>query len=136
MSSSGEEGRAERSSASPTRRNLTSGERLKKRADFDRVFSSGKRRNCPGARLVYARNGLPWNRFAVCPIKKYGGSVQRNRAKRICREVFRSLNADLKPGNDLVLVIFPGPERWEQRAEQLLCLARDARLTVNEIDAQ
>ena len=128
MSSCVEEGKAERSSASPTKKSLTSRERLKKKADFDRVFSGGKRQRCLGSQLVYLKNGLSWNRFAVCPVRKYGGSVERNRVKRICREIYRDTKADFRSGYDIVMVVFPGTDTWHERREQFIALTDKARL--------
>ncbi len=63
-------------------------DRLKKEKDFNQVFKKGKRLFSDSLTLVY----LPANSikagFAVS--KKHGGSVQRNRIKRILRESFRS----------------------------------------------
>jgi ribonuclease P protein component len=43
------------------------------------------------------------DRFAVVASKKVGGAVQRNRARRILREAWRSVSG-LAPGRDAVLV--------------------------------
>lgn len=45
------------------------------------------------------------NRYAVVAGKKAGGSVQRNRLKRLVREALRQLDPALRPGHDLVIVI-------------------------------
>ena len=57
-------------------------------------------------------------RLGIAATKKFGGAVQRNRAKRLIREVFRHNN--IAPGFDVVVV----PKR-----EML-----DATLTVLEAD--
>ena len=136
MSSNGEGARAGKNSASPMKKSLTSEERLKKKADIDRVFSRGRRRKCHGARLVYRENGLSRNRFAVCPVRKYGGSVPRNRAKRICREIFRDIKSDLKLGHDLVLVVYPGFDTLKERRDQFLALTQRADLLVDVGDSE
>jgi len=63
-------------------------------------------------------NALETGRLGIAATKKLGGAVQRNRAKRLIREVFRRNN--IAPGFDVVVV----PRR------ELL----DASLTVLEDD--
>ncbi len=62
--------------------------RLKKEKDFNLVFKKGKRLFSHSITVVY----IPYNElkagFAVG--KKHGGSVKRNRIKRLLRESFRS----------------------------------------------
>lgn len=45
------------------------------------------------------------NRYAVIAGKKVGGSVERNRLKRLVREAIRRLDPSLKPGHDIVIVV-------------------------------
>jgi ribonuclease P protein component len=106
------------------RKNLTKAERLKHQSDFDRVFSRGKRTNGAGSRLVVLANGLDGNRFAVCPVRKYGTAVERNRAKRICREAYRNLKHRIEPGHDIILVIRPGTDSLRERSAELEALCR------------
>ena len=47
----------------------------------------------------------PRNRYGVIAGRKSGGSVQRNRLKRVTREALRVLHPELRPGYDLVVVI-------------------------------
>ena len=47
----------------------------------------------------------PSNRYGVVAGRKSGGSVQRNRLKRVTREALRELHPDLRPGFDLVVII-------------------------------
>lgn len=89
------------------RKSLTRAERLKARADFDRVFTKGSRIQGRSSRLLVLANGLDHNRFAVCPVRKYGTAVERNRAKRICREAYRNLKLEIETGYDIVFVIYP-----------------------------
>ena len=110
------------------RKSLTREERLKRKSDFDSVFAVGKRKSCFGARLVYKDNGLDHSRFAVCPVRKYGTAVERNRARRICRELYRVNKQRIAPGNDVVLVIYPGKDTYKDRKEEFLFLLRKAGL--------
>jgi len=113
------------------KRSLTKGERLTRKSDFERVFAAGERRSCSGARLVYKKNGLPWNRFAVCPVRKYGDAVHRNRAKRLGKEAYRHIKDRLKPGYDLVMVVYPGTDTFGNRYSQLESLLKKAGLLRN-----
>jgi ribonuclease P protein component len=47
----------------------------------------------------------PANRYGVIAGRKSGGSVQRNRLKRITREALRALHPRLGPGFDVVVII-------------------------------
>jgi ribonuclease P protein component len=62
--------------------------RLKKEKDFNLVFSKGKRLFSSELTLVYVPSEQLKAGFAVS--KKHGGSVNRNRIKRLLRESFRS----------------------------------------------
>ncbi len=110
------------------KRSLTKEERLKKKTDFESVFAFGRRKSCSGARLVYRPNELDYSRFAVCPVRKYGNAVERNRVKRICRELFRGMKDRIKPGFDIVLVVYPGKDTYEAREEQFSFLLGEEKL--------
>ncbi|MBI9107150.1 MAG: ribonuclease P protein component [Spirochaetales bacterium] len=110
------------------RRNLTKTERLSKVSDIKRTFASGKRVSIPGAKLVFIANELEYSRFMVTLVRKYGNSVQRNRAKRLAREVFRLNKHRLKPGFDIVVVFFPDQDKFDIREDQMLKLFNKARL--------
>jgi ribonuclease P protein component len=84
-------------------------ERLKKRDEIGAVFKRGKAVSCPGAKLFVLVNGRPHNRIAVTFSRKFGGAVERNRARRISREAYRHLSPGLRPGYDLVLLVYPAP---------------------------
>jgi len=114
-----EEEKVERSFQLLMRKNLTRGERLRSQSDISRVFKSSSRVSCSGAKLVYRKNDLGWNRIAVTLVRKYGNSVQRNRSKRILREIYRSLKNNLKPGFDMVIVLYPGDYNYSIRESQV-----------------
>ena len=62
----------------------------------------------------------PRNRYGVVAGRQSGGSVQRNRLKRVTRESLRALHSNLRPGYDLVVIIrgtvneLPGSEEARQ----------------------
>ena len=62
--------------------------RLKKEKDFNLVFNKGKRLYSDSVTIIYYKSNEMKAGFAVS--KKHGGSVQRNRIKRLLRESFRS----------------------------------------------
>jgi ribonuclease P protein component len=82
-------------------------ERLKRRDDINRVFKKGRSVTCPGARLFYLDNGLPYNRIVFTFVRKFGNAVERNRARRLGREAYRFLRGGLKSGYDLALLVYP-----------------------------
>ena len=57
------------------------------------------------ARVLLNATEPPANRYAVVAGKKAGGSVQRNRLKRLVREALRHLHPSLVPGHDVVIVV-------------------------------
>ena len=114
------------------RKSLTKAERLKKKADLGRVFSSRWKVSVPGLKLCADENGLNRNRIAVTLTRKYGNSVQRNRVKRIIREIYRNSKPILKSGYDLIIIvypvndIYPGDDSYRAREHQLMSLFRKA----------
>ena len=64
--------------------------RLKKEKDFKTVFNKGKRIFSNHLTLIYFQADSLKVGYAVS--KKHGGSVKRNRIKRILRESFRSFS--------------------------------------------
>ncbi|MBQ3115924.1 MAG: ribonuclease P protein component [Clostridia bacterium] len=77
--------------------------RLKKEKDFNLVFKEGKRVFSSSLTLVYFPSKEIKAGFAVS--KKHGGSVKRNRIKRLLRESFRSFLPVL--GKNFFFVFIP-----------------------------
>ncbi len=84
--------------------------RLRKRADFLRVQSTGARVSSPHFTMLVAAQlaGVPSvnapSRLGVVVTRKIGGAVQRNRIKRLCRECFRLWPDFVPDGVDLVVI--------------------------------
>jgi ribonuclease P protein component len=97
---------------------LRPAERIRRRAEFQRVYDRGVRVHGRYYTLFLLPNALAVGRLGIAATRKLGGAVVRNRAKRLIREIFR--RAKLAAGFDLVVV----PKR------ELL----DASLTVLEAD--
>lgn len=93
-------------------------ERIRRRPDFQQVYERGARIGGRYSTVFMLPNGGKTGRLGIAATKKLGGAVQRNRAKRLIREVFR--RNKIAPGFDVVII----PKRG------LL----DASLTVLEAD--
>jgi len=73
-------------------------ERLKKQKDFKRVFDHGKSLGGSTVAFYFMNNGLDYPRAAFIASKKVSKrAVDRNRAKRLMREVFRLNKHRMKP---------------------------------------
>jgi ribonuclease P protein component len=114
------------------RKSLTKGERLKRSSDISRVFASGRKVSCYGAKLYYRENGRAGNRLTVTLVRKYGTAVQRNRAKRVVREAYRLNKASLKKGYDMVVVLYPHTDSYRKRAAQFALLCEKAGILLGE----
>lgn len=77
--------------------------RLKKEKDFNLVFNKGKRLFSSCLTVVYFPSKNLKAGFAVS--KKHGGSVKRNRIKRLLRESFRSFIPNF--GQNFFFVFIP-----------------------------
>ena len=94
---------------SPDGQRLRPWQRLRQRREFDRERRQGLRYECPAflCRVLPPMDAeaRPVRRLGVIAARKgVGGAVQRNRAKRRLREVFR-LNQDALPAHcDVVFV--------------------------------
>ncbi|MBE5747698.1 MAG: ribonuclease P protein component [Clostridiales bacterium] len=76
--------------------------RLKKQADFQRLFQKGKRAFSPSLTLVYSKADKMTMGISVG--KKHGKSVMRNRIKRLLREAFRSAQKEMRGTYHIVLI--------------------------------
>jgi ribonuclease P protein component len=78
-------------------------ERIRKQADFDRVY--GARLFAADDVLVVngAPNGLAHARLGLSVSKRVGNAVVRNRWKRLIREAFRLSREQIPAGIDLVV---------------------------------
>jgi ribonuclease P protein component len=112
---------------SPTRQ-----ERLKGTFALERVFGSSKKAGVPGVKLLFAENGLEYNRTVISPVRKFGGAVRRNRARRVGKEAYRAVKSSIKPGYDLAFILFPGDYTYGERINQFSSLLRRAGL-YNEV---
>lgn len=77
---------------------------LRNKKDFSVLYNKGKSVGERCLVLIYRKNGRSYNRRAFLASKKVGGSVQRNRARRLLRESLRDLEENLKIGYDLIFI--------------------------------
>ena len=96
-------------------------ERLKKRNEIREVFNKGKRISCHGVKLFVLKNEFPHNRICFTFSRNFGNAVERNRAKRHGREVYRNLKPNLQKGYDLILMVFQDEKKtgFAERAAKL-----------------
>jgi ribonuclease P protein component len=81
-------------------------EHIRVRADFERLYDTGRR--IPGRLMTVfvAPNGTATSRLGIAATRKMGSAVIRNRAKRLARELFRHN----KPSEGLDIVVLPRRE--------------------------
>lgn len=68
---------------------LPAAERIRRRPDFERVYNDGARVHGRFMTLFVLPNGGTVARLGVAATRKIGPAVDRNRAKRLAREIFR-----------------------------------------------
>ena len=77
---------------------------LRNQRDFKNVYNKGKSRGSRFVVVLYRRNNLDYTRTAFVSSKKVGNSVERNRARRLMKEAYRSLRGRVKKGYDIIFV--------------------------------
>ncbi|MEW6743681.1 MAG: ribonuclease P protein component [Planctomycetota bacterium] len=100
--------------------------RLTGRRPFRTVFDAG--RKAVGRQIVVyiLENGTERSRLGVSISRKFGGAVQRNRARRQIREAFRLERECWRHGYDLVVIPRRGafPTTRQALARELVALVR------------
>ncbi len=81
---------------------LTAAERIRRRQDFERVYATGTRISGRLMTVFVLSNGLTTPRLGVAATRKLGGAVERNRARRLAREVFRRHKYAI--GEDIIIL--------------------------------
>lgn len=81
---------------------LTREERIRRRADFQQVYARGVRLHGRFSIIFVLSNNRSVGRLGIAATKKLGGAVERNRAKRLIREIFR--RNKIASGFDVVVV--------------------------------
>lgn len=78
---------------------------LKLNKDFRRLYYRGKSCVCRNLVLYCMKNRRKENRLGITCAKAVGNAVTRNRAKRLVRESYRLLEAEIPKGYDFVVVV-------------------------------
>ena len=78
-------------------------QRIRRRSDYQKAYREGAKVNGRLMTLYLLPNGLDVGRLGVAATRRFGGAVERNRAKRRIRELFRT-RQDLVAGLDIVVV--------------------------------
>lgn len=83
--------------------------RLRRRAEFLRIFRQGARHSGNGLSVYAAPNELGRSRLGVSVGKKHGNAVTRNRIRRLLKEAFRLEKNGLPQGFDFICMPAKGP---------------------------
>jgi len=81
---------------------FTARERVRRRSEFEQIYEKGRRIRGRYSTIFILPNALDIGRLGIAATRKFGGAVERNRAKRLIREVFR--RNKIAPGFDVVVV--------------------------------
>ncbi len=83
-------------------------DRLRKRFEFRQTQLHGRRIHSPHFLIVVRPNALQDTRLGITVTKKVGNAVERNRVKRVVREVFRRNRALFPGSHDVVFIAKKG----------------------------
>ena len=103
-------------------------EHVRKRADFELIYKTGFKRSGRLMTMFTRERETGPARLGIAATRKMGAAVERNRAKRLVRELFRHN----KPGAAMDIVIVPRKELLEASYERIeaefrLLLSKPAR---------
>lgn len=77
---------------------------LKENRDFRRLYRQSSSYVSPALVVYFKENRAGFSRLGITAGKKVGTAVNRNRAKRIIREAYRTLLPQFKKDVDIVIV--------------------------------
>ena len=90
-------------------------EHVRKRADFELIYKTGFKRSGRLMTMFTREREAGPSRLGIAATRKMGAAVERNRAKRLVRELFRHH----KPGTPLDVVIVPRREMLDAPYERI-----------------
>ena len=79
--------------------------RIKKNDEFDDILNNGRKTNNSYFSLYNKDNNLTYARFGITLSKKFGNAVERNKYKRIIREIIRTNMFLFKNNCDYIIII-------------------------------
>lgn len=91
---------------------FTKARRIRRRAEFQRVFETGRRWQGRFVTVLVASNEIGGPRLGIVASRKLGDAVRRNLAKRLIREVFRQ-NTPLLDRQGVDIVVIPRRELFD-----------------------
>ncbi len=100
------------------RRSLTRERRIRKTGEFRSLYKNGERVSCFGLKLFYTENSLGFSRVGFSLVRKYGNAVERNRAKRIAKEIYREYESRLSGGFDMLFLLYRQKDSYAERKRQ------------------
>ena len=108
------------------RKSLTEKEWIKK-TEIKQIFREAAAIKDSGFKLLYMKNGTGISRMAVTTPKNYGNAVERNRTRRIIREVFRNIKEQLKhDGYDLLFIVYKKNLEYKDTFSELFSICGQA----------
>ncbi len=115
---------------------LSRDQRLRRREDFESVRRRGRRVSNRLLVVTAAQSQLPVTRWGLSVSKRVGGSVTRNRVKRLIRENVRTFAS--VPGNDVVVIARAGvaDANYLEVRQALKELLLRTGVIADEIDAE
>ena len=107
-------------------------EKLRYNWEFQNGYQNGKKYWNRFFVIYVSANRFNSVRLGITVSKRTGGSVQRNRIKRLIRESFRFIKYKLRKGYDIIVIgRKPAFQLKRQQAQaELRCLFRRARLFI------
>ncbi len=93
------------------------------------VYEDGRRVGSSSFTLFAIPNAVGHCRLGITATRKVGCAVERNRIKRVLRDIFRRHREELAPGLDLVVNPRPGASRVPTARLERELLERFADLT-------
>jgi ribonuclease P protein component len=106
---------------------LPSGRRLRRRAEFQRVFDGGRRAHGRYLTIVVRPSESAVTRLGIVASRKIGGAVRRNRAKRLIREIFRT---EVSPQRATDVVVIAKQAAVQAKVADV---TKDYRATLNRL---